>query len=199
MTHDGVASLTEEEASETDVFVEMINAFRELQHTLCVVAPPPATALELTAAIKTLTGRLKEFAAPEGHRPARNLGMRGIGHPVLVPYRAHDLPDNRLAGSVTFDHAHMGGHQTVHGGVITMLFDDFLGTFVSRKGQPGSRTAFLHVNYRSVTPIRRELRLEANIYRIEGRKTFVTGTLSHDGVVCADAEALFVRLLPGQP
>lgn len=199
MTDVRSAALTEAEAYGTNVFVEMIDAFRDLQQTLCVVAPPPAITVEFTTAINTLTRRLEEFRVPEGDRPARDLGMRGIGHPVLVPYRGHDVSETEMSGTVTFNYAHMGGGGAVHGGVITMLFDDVLGTFVSRRGQFGSRTALLKVNYRNVTPVHRELRIDVSIDRIEGRKTFVTGSISDGDVVCADAEALFVRLLPGQP
>lgn len=191
--------MTETQVSDTDVFIEMMDTFRDLQDTLCVVAPPPGAAAELTAVMGDMVKRLREFQVPEGQRPARELGLRGIGHPVLVPYRATDISDTVLIGSVTFSPAHMGGVDAAHGGVITMLFDDLLGMFVSRKGQPSSRTAYLKVDYRSVTPIDRELRIEASIVKIEGRKTFVTGTLLDGDVVCADAEALFVRVLPEQP
>ncbi|PYE17003.1 thioesterase superfamily protein [Williamsia limnetica] len=191
--------MTEAQAYDTDVFVDMIEAFRDLQATLCLVAPPPEATTELTATIEDVTNRLKEFEAPEGDRVARELGLRGIGHPVLVPYQATDMSDTGMLGSVTFSYAHMGSTNTVHGGVITMLFDDVLGMFVSRKGQPNSRTAFLKVNYRNTTPVNRELRMTASIDKIEGRKTFVTGTLSDGDIVCAEAEALFVQLLPGRP
>ena len=191
--------MTKAQAYDTDVFVDMIEAFGELQATLCMVAPPPGATAELTAAIADVTHRLKEFEAPEGDRFARELGMRGVGHPVLVPYQATDLSDTGMLGSVTFSRAHMGSTDTVHGGVITMLFDDVLGMFVSRQGQPDSKTAFLKVNYRNVTPVKRELRMTASIDKIEGRKTFVSGTLSDGDVVCAEAEALFVRVLPGRP
>ncbi len=145
--------MTEAQAYDSNAFVDLIEAFRELQQTLCLVAPPPGASVELTDAIEDVTNRLKAFKAPEGDRFARELGMRGIGHPVLVPYQATDMSDASMLGSVTFNYAHMGNNNSVHGGVITMLFDDVLGMFVSRKGQPNSRTAFLKVNYRNATPV----------------------------------------------
>lgn len=178
-------------------FTELMDAFRELQQTLCVVAPPAEVTLAAVAALGDVTARLREFEVrPEGDRPARELAMRGLGHPVLVPYRAHDTSDTTVLGSVTFSYAHMGGGGAVHGGVVTMLFDDLLGMFVGRRGLFGSRTAYLKVDYRSATPVHQELRVDATIDRIEGRKTFVTGTLSHGNVVCAVADALFVQPLP---
>jgi acyl-CoA thioesterase FadM len=61
------------------------------------------------------------------------------------------------------------------------------------------RTAFLHLNYRNIAPVEKTLRVEAGINRIEGRKIFVEGRLLDGDTVLADAEALFVRLKPGQP
>jgi hypothetical protein len=47
--------------------------------------------------------------------------------------------------------------------------------------------------------VERKLQVEAGIDRIEGRKIFVTGRLLDGENVLADAEALFVKLKPGQP
>lgn len=55
------------------------------------------------------------------------------------------------------------------------------------------------MNYRKITPIGRPLTVSVSIDGIEGRKTWITGRL-HDGdELFADVEALFLRLLPGQP
>ncbi|MCT1352002.1 MULTISPECIES: PaaI family thioesterase [Gordonia] len=190
--------MTHVQAHDIDAFVGMIEAFRDLQATLCLVAPPHEAAAEMTAAIEDLTDRLRHFEVAEGQRTARELGMQGLGHPILVPYESTDTSDDSMLGSVTFGFAHMGSTDTVHGGVITLLFDDVLGMFVSRKGQPDSRTAFLKVDYRSATPVCRELRVTATIDSIEGRKTFVRGALLDGDVVCAEARALFVRLPSGR-
>ena len=66
-------------------------------------------------------------------------------------------------------------------------------------GGPRQRTAYLHINYRQIVPIEKELQIEAEIDRVEGRKIFVSGRLSDGDTVLTDAEALFVLLKPGQP
>ena len=66
-------------------------------------------------------------------------------------------------------------------------------------GRSRSRTAYLHVNYRQIAPVDQELQVDAAIDRIEGRKIFVSGRLLDGDAVLCDAEALFVRLKPGQP
>jgi acyl-CoA thioesterase FadM len=64
---------------------------------------------------------------------------------------------------------------------------------------PYQRTAFLHINYRQIVPIEKDLQVDGGIERIDGRKIFVQGRLTDGDVVLADGEALFVRLRPGQP
>jgi acyl-CoA thioesterase FadM len=61
------------------------------------------------------------------------------------------------------------------------------------------RTAYLHVNYRKIVPIDKDLQVDARIDRSEGRKIFVTGRLFDGDALLCDAEALFVKLNPGQP
>ena len=61
-----------------------------------------------------------------------------------------------------------------------------------------ARTAYLHVNYRSVTPLGRALHAEARLDRLDGRKRFLSASLRDGELICADAEGLFVELRPGQ-
>jgi hypothetical protein len=83
---------------------------------------------------------------------------------------------------------------------LALLFDSLLGfTAAKLTRNPYQRTAYLHVDYRKIVPIEKELQVEAGIDRIEGRKIFVVGRLSDGDDVLTEAEALFVRLKPGQP
>ena len=41
----------------------------------------------------------------------------------------------------------------VHGGVLPLMFDSVFGMVIHGAGRPISRTGFLHVDYRKVTPI----------------------------------------------
>ena len=104
-----------------------------------------------------------------------------------------------MRGRVVFTRIYLGGNGAAHGGTVPLLFDEVLGRLNSSGGRSVGRTAYLHVNYRHITPIGRELELEATLDRIEGRKRFITGRLRDGDTVVADAEGLFVELLPGQP
>jgi acyl-coenzyme A thioesterase PaaI-like protein len=88
----------------------------------------------------------------------------------------------------------------VHGGALGLLFDSVLGmTSGVITGGPRQRTAYLHINYRQIVPIEKELQIDAGVDRVEGRKIFVSGRLSDGEEVLTEGEALFVLLKPGQP
>jgi acyl-coenzyme A thioesterase PaaI-like protein len=99
-----------------------------------------------------------------------------------------------------FRRFHLGRNGAVHGGAIGLLFDSVLG-LTSRllTGGPRQRTAYLHLNYRQIVPIEKELQIDAGVDRVDGRKIFVSGRLSDGGTVLCEASGLFVLLTPGQP
>jgi acyl-coenzyme A thioesterase PaaI-like protein len=106
---------------------------------------------------------------------------------------------HRVRGRVTFTRFYLGGGGAVHGGAVPLVFDEVLGRLAGASGRSRSRTAYLHVNYRNVTPLDRALQLEASVERIEGRKLLIIGSLHDGGTLLCDAEGLFVTLQPGQP
>jgi hypothetical protein len=71
---------------------------------------------------------------------------------------------------------------------------------VSAADRPISRTAYLHVDYKKGDPIDEPLVSRGRIDRIEGRKAFVTATMTDaDGTVLSEANSLMIKLLPHQP
>jgi acyl-coenzyme A thioesterase PaaI-like protein len=94
----------------------------------------------------------------------------------------------------------LGRNGAAHGGVIAQLFDSLLGFTAAKLTRSlYQRTAYLHVNYRQIVPVEKDLHVEAGIERIDDRKIFVEGRLTDGDTLLADGEALFVRLRPGQP
>jgi acyl-coenzyme A thioesterase PaaI-like protein len=101
---------------------------------------------------------------------------------------------------VQFSRFHVGGNNAVHGGVIPLFYDWHFGMIVSAAGRANSRTAYLHVDYRKITPVGEPLRSRGRIDSIDGRKAFVTATMTDsDGNVLSEASGLMIRLLPHQP
>jgi hypothetical protein len=48
-------------------------------------------------------------------------------------------------------------------------------------------------------PIETELQVDAGVDRVDGRKMFISGRVLDGDTVLAEANALFVKLNPGQP
>lgn len=181
-------------------FAELNLAQRALQDTLTSAALPDDVSADVTARLREITALAAGYQVPESERRD---GMRpdlpARGQPFMPAYVIDGFDGPVLRGRVTFSRFHLGGNGAVHGGSIPLVFDDVFG-MVANVGQDGvARTAYLHVNYRRITPVGVELRFEASEDRTEGRKRYVSGRLFEpSGDVCADAEGLFLRLLPGQ-
>lgn len=177
----------------------MSAAFRSLQSALCAAAPPASLLHRLLREFSSTTAELERHRVAEPDRPAQWRTSLEVVHPSLTPYVITRIEDSSATAVVEFTDTHLGGNGAVHGGHIPAMFDDLLGIFVGLKAQTGSRTAYLKVDYRRITPINRPLRVELSIDKVEGRKTFISGRLLDSGELCAEVEALFIRLLPGQP
>lgn len=94
----------------------------------------------------------------------------------------------------------MGGNNAVHGGMIPLFYHWLFGMVVSTAGSPPTRTALLHADYRNITPIDEPLRARGRITDVDGRKVFVSATMTAaDGTLLTEANGLMVRLLPRQP
>lgn len=189
-------------------FPQMIESLRSLLDHIVSAAAPPSLIAEATATLTTLADKFGGHIVEEHHRIYGRLGaVPGRGQ-VLVPKLHIDGVDHgaasegviaRLTGRVEVGEFHAGANGACHGGVIPLLFDDVLGALAHIRGRSMARTAYLRVDYRSITPIGRELRVDARFEREEGRKRLLRGSLSDGDRVCAEAEGLFVALRPGQP
>lgn len=118
----------------------------------------------------------------------------GLANPLSPPVYLR-IEGDRVLGDATFGSAYEGPPGCVHGGYIAATFDEMLGSAQALSGAQGM-TAFLHVDYRSPTPLHQPLRLEAWVDRREGRKIFCRGAIRVGETLCAEAEGLFVSTTP---
>ena len=178
-----------------------IEAVRTLQdHTRAADAPDDVItkAADLIEAVSEL---LAPYDADEWTTPSgRRMDLPNRGNIMQVPADLKKTAEDEVGGTARFRRFHLGRNGAVHGGALALLFDSVLGFAAFRLSRSlKQRTAYLHVNYRKIAPIEKELQVDARIDRAEGRKIFVTGRLLDGETVLADAEALFVKLNPGQP
>jgi acyl-coenzyme A thioesterase PaaI-like protein len=182
-------------------FGRFVAAMRRLQD-LAVSADPDDgvwdDAADRAAALVELLG---PFEADEGKAPAgRTPDLPGMGSLLLPPWTLTRYAPDGVEMTGYFTRFHVGGNHAVHGGVLPLLFDHMFGMISHAAGRPISRTAFLHVDYRKITPIDTPLAVRGRVSSTEGRKAFVSAELvDGEDTVLAEGNGLMVRLLPGQP
>jgi len=182
-------------------FARFVTTMRRLQDLAVSTDPDDTTWDDAADRVEALVGLLEKFPASQAVAPAgRAPSMPGMGSLLLPPWRISRFEPDGVSMTGSFSRFHVGGNSAVHGGVLPLLFDWMFGMVVHAANRPISRTAFLHVDYRKVTPIDTPLLVHARIERAEGRKAFIGAELTDtDGTVLAEAQGLMVRLLPGQP
>jgi acyl-coenzyme A thioesterase PaaI-like protein len=178
-----------------------IDAVRALQDHARAVDAPDEVISEAADLIEKAGELLSPFDADEWTTPSgRRMDLPMRGNILSIPMKVRKGDDGRIHGTIRFRRFHLGRNGAVHGGEVAHAFDSVLGLASAiLTGGPRQRTAYLHINYRQVVPIEKELQIDAGIERVEGRKIFVSGTLSDGDTVLTESEALFVLLKPGQP
>jgi acyl-coenzyme A thioesterase PaaI-like protein len=182
-------------------FGRFVAAMRRLQDLAVSADPSDAVWDDAAERAAALTELLGPFQADEGKAPAgRTPDLPGMGSLLLPPWTLTRYAPDGVEMTGYFTRFHIGGNHAVHGGVLPLLFDHIFGMIAHAAGRPISRTAFLHVDYRKVTPIDTALMMRGRVAGIEGRKAFVSAELvDGDDTVLAEGNGLMVRLLPGQP
>jgi acyl-coenzyme A thioesterase PaaI-like protein len=181
-------------------FGRFVAAMRRVQD-LAVSADPSDDLWDDAAEhAENLAAQLAPFKAAEGQAPAgRSPQLPGMGSLLLPPWTMSRYDPDGVEMRGHFSRFHVGGNGAVHGGVLPLLFDHVFGMVVHAAGRPISRTGFLHVDYRKITPIDTPLTVRGHVAATEGRKAFVRGELLDGDTLLAEANGLMVRLLPGQP
>ncbi len=178
-----------------------VEGVRTLQDHARAVDAPDQVITEAADLLDKVSRLLAPYEVDEWTSPSgRRMDLPNRGSVLGIPGEYHKTDTGRVGGVVHFRRFHLGRNGAVHGGCIAQLFDSVLGYTAFRLTEGHKqRTAFLHVNYRNIVPIEKELAVDAGIERVEGRKIFIEGRLLDGDTVLADAEALFVKLKPGQP
>jgi acyl-coenzyme A thioesterase PaaI-like protein len=179
---------------------DMIVALRSFLDDLAAAAPDPETTVALTRDLSEWSGRLAATAVPERRQIfARRLDLPGRGQTMSPNFIPVTGDQHHVEGMVTFGRYFLGGGGAVHGGAIPLLFDEVLGRLANSGDLLPSRTAYLHTDFRSITPVGKELAVRAWFVSEEGRKRILRARLTDGDTLCAEAEGLFIVLRPDQP
>lgn len=182
-------------------FVRFVATMRRLQDLAVSADPADDVWADAADRVAALVGLLDPFEAAEGVGPAgRAPELPGMGSLLIPPWTLTRFAPDGVEMTGHFSRFHVGGNMAVHGGILPLLFDHMFGMIAHAAGRPISRTAFLHVDYRKITPIDVPLLVRGRVTGTEGRKAFVSAELvAGDDTVLAEGTGLMVRLLPGQP
>ncbi|BCQ10859.1 thioesterase [Mycobacterium heckeshornense] len=182
-------------------FARFVTAMRRLQDLAVSTNPDSETWEQAAEWAEELVKLLDPYQVPEGVAPAgRVASLPGMGSLLMPPWTMTKFDPDGVEMRGQFGRFYVGGNMAVHGGVIPLVFDWLCGMVVHAANRPISRTAYLKVDYRKVTPIDTPLTTRGRITETEGRKAFISGELvDEDDTVLAEVHALMVRLLPGQP
>lgn len=103
-----------------------------------------------------------------------------------------------VSGRFTVTDDHQGAPGLAHGGMLSLAFDDVLGSLIWLIGKPAV-TGHLEMSFRRPVPVGTTLYIDAVAERIEGRKIFMSATgceNAADGPVSVTASAIFVVVPP---
>jgi acyl-coenzyme A thioesterase PaaI-like protein len=178
-----------------------VEAVRTLQDHARAADAPDDVISEAADLVDKVTQLLAPYYADEWASPSgRRMDLPNRGNLLAIPLDLHKTPDDRIEGTALFRRFHLGRNGAAHGGAVAQLFDGLLGyAAFTLSGSRAQRTAFLHVDYRKIALVEKELQVDAGIDTIEDRKIFVSGRLLDGDDVLAESHALFVKLRPGQP
>ncbi|MCD9155088.1 PaaI family thioesterase [Aeromicrobium duanguangcaii] len=186
-------------ADDVRAYGELIENLHGVQNALAALSMDREAIDDLSADLARWCERLEKSTTDEQHQVNGRVAELPVrGHAMLPDLHVTSRTTERVEGTVRFGRWFMGGGMAVHGGAVSLLFDEVLGILASLAAGGITRTAYLHTDYRALTPIDTELQAAAWIDRVEGRKWFVRGEIRHGDTVCAEGEGLFLRLLPEQ-
>lgn len=122
-----------------------------------------------------------------------------LGENMIESYEVYKRPQGSDDENVIIAHVKLGdridGHPgVVHGGILSLLFDDALGFGFEALGVKKAFTANLNVDYRAPVPAGTIIRVQAQLEQQEGRKLFWKAQMtSMDGeILFAECSSLYI-------
>jgi hypothetical protein len=195
----------------TDEALLLVSRVRDLVQAVVMTDVDAAQRADAAARIAEVTGalRARERAEPlflVRHTDGRveSLLQAGSGRlnpqapPVSWVVRPTEPPPGttpvptEVHARCTFTEAHAGSPGRVYGGVLALVLDEVLGVAARAAGASGMTVA-LTVALKGATPFGRPVDIHARYTTREGRKSYTAGEFVVDGVVTAEAQAIYVQ------
>jgi acyl-coenzyme A thioesterase PaaI-like protein len=182
----------------SDEVFELVKRVRELAEAVVLTDVTPSERGVVAAEIAEITERLRAQQRDESLWLARlpdgrveSLVQAGSGRLNPQAPRVEFEYGSEIVARCTLTAVHGGSPGRAHGGVVASLLDEALGRAVTEAGASGL-TVSLRVSYRAGTPVGVPLEVRGRVAERNGRKTIAVGEVIADGVVTAEAEAIYV-------
>lgn len=163
---------------------------------------PQHTRCEAVAQSEILEGEssYEKMAIPErGFHEGHVIFGVLLGENMIESYDVFKRPEGSNEENVIIAHVRLGnridGHKgVVHGGILSLIFDDVLGYGFEALGVNKAFTANLTVDFRAPVPAGTMIRVQAQLEHREGRKLFWKAQMtSMDGeILFAECSSLFI-------
>ena len=188
----------------------LADALRDLTEQLVTTTVTADVLNDLTAAIHAQSAKLAEHSNILGRTAYLDEtdtdygSMASIGYelnpldgrcnPIAAPMKVWIDDAEQIAyGEANMGWAYEGPPNSVHGGFVAALFDQFLGVAQKITGQPGV-TGTLSIRYLKPTPLNTDLKFVGKLKSVQGRKNVLTAEIWADDVKTATCEGLFIRI-----
>lgn len=155
-----------------------------------------ALSAEIEQHTPALDTRMVDMWSGEG--ATRHDPVTGPENALAPPLHLTGHEDGSVSGTVRLGVLYQGPPGCVHGGVSALLLDHTLGVANAWAGTPGM-TGTLTVRYEAPVPLHEELVVTGRQERVEGRKIWTRGTITHQGRVLVSTEGLFLDALLQRP
>lgn len=158
---------------------------------------------ELTLKLATLNAELesnyeqpKPFIASSPHQAVKAIYMDtpagGQYNPLSCPGTSQ-YENGKLTRRINFPHSYHGPRDMVHGGILSMVYDDMFGLTTALNNLQ-ARTVKLEVQYQAPTLIQTDLLFTAEVDNVDGRKVTMKGECWCGDKLLTLASALFITV-----
>lgn len=163
----------------------------ELNPTAIADTAAQIDAITSRLSVEQIPGSFGERTSTDGQSPASGNAVIGVRNPLAPPLVIHE-GNGTVWSELILGAAYEGPAGYAHGGVCAMVLDHVLGATAHKPGRP-AYTGTLTLRYHRGTLLRKPLRAEAWVDRVEGAKTFAAGQLSDSDGVTVSAEGVFIH------
>jgi acyl-coenzyme A thioesterase PaaI-like protein len=176
-------------------YPEFLDRVRTFMDRAKAANPTPEVADRAIQMLDELNDLLAGVEVPEWQTPAwSQRGLPSRGSITVPPITITAVEGDQITATVRMSRYHLGGGAAAHGGQIGVVFDYVLAAAGLIVAESPMRTAYLNINYRSLTPLDTDLVATGRIDRIDGRKIYISGELRDGDRLCADADSMFLKL-----